>query len=159
MMENHSHAPPGYQCPFCLLLNKIENDQVYSRQSDIVYQDDRVTAFVASHQYKGNWPNILVIPNEHYENVYELPAAYGTDIHNGVKKVALALKAVYNCDGISTRQHNEPAGSQDVWHYHMHVTPRFNKDRFYIRASFIKRFMPLEERKLLADKLKPFLND
>ncbi|WP_222619102.1 hypothetical protein [Ornithinibacillus hominis] len=34
---------------------------------------------------------------------------------------ALAMKDTYDCDGITTRQHNEPAGSQDVWHYYLHV--------------------------------------
>ena len=45
--------------------------------------------------------------------------------------MALTMKVVYSCDGISTRQHNEPAGNQDVWHYHLHVTPRYKDDVFY----------------------------
>lgn len=38
------------------------------------------------------------------------------------------MKAAYGCDGVSTRQHNEPAGDQDVWHYHLHVVPRWHGD-------------------------------
>ena len=44
---------------------------------------------------------------------------------------ALAMKAVFQCDGVSTRQHNEPAGYQDVWHFHVHVFPRFHGDSLY----------------------------
>ena len=32
-------------------------------------------------------------------------------------------------------QHNESAGDQDVWHYHVHVTPRFNLDNFYCTSK------------------------
>jgi histidine triad (HIT) family protein len=41
------------------------------------------------------------------------------------------MKAAYGCDGTSTRQHNEPAGHQEVWHYHLHVFPRFMGDGLY----------------------------
>ncbi|MFK7804509.1 MAG: HIT family protein [Anaerolineae bacterium] len=149
-----SHAPIHYQCPFCLLRDGIVNDHTLSRESDIVYRTDRVIAFVASHQWRGNYPNVLVIPTEHYENLYSMPADYGNDIQQAMQSVARALKAIYNCDGVSTRQHNEPAGYQDVWHYHMHVTPRFKRDQFYAKAGLLKRFMPEEERKPFADALK-----
>ena len=151
-----SHAPPTYQCPFCLLLKGIKNELVYTTQNEIVLSNERVTAFIASHQYQGSVPNVLVIPNEHFENIYTLPADYGADLQKAIKKVALALKAVYNCDGVSTRQHNEPAGSQDVWHYHTHVTARFNNDRFYHDFAINKRLMPLEQRVELAQRLKNY---
>ncbi len=153
-MKQICHAPQNYQCPFCLLRDGVINEHVLSRQSDIVYQTERVIAFVASHQWRGNHPNVLVIPTEHYENIYSLPADFGTDIQAAMQLVALALKAVYNCDGVSTRQHNEPAGYQDVWHYHMHVTPRFKRDQFYAKVGLLKRFMPEDERKHFADQLK-----
>lgn len=35
-----------------------------------------------------------------------------------------ARGGAFGCEGISTRQHNGPAGDQDVWHYHLHVFPR-----------------------------------
>ena len=41
------------------------------------------------------------------------------------------MKEAYSCDGISTRQHNEPAGNQDVWHYHLYVFPRYAGDGLY----------------------------
>jgi histidine triad (HIT) family protein len=41
------------------------------------------------------------------------------------------MKAVFGCDGISTRQHNEPGAMQEVWHYHLHVFPRWEGDDLY----------------------------
>jgi diadenosine tetraphosphate (Ap4A) HIT family hydrolase len=43
------------------------------------------------------------------------------------------MKDAYRCDGVSTRQHNEPAGDQDVWHLHVHVLPRHQGDQLYLR--------------------------
>jgi histidine triad (HIT) family protein len=70
------------------------------------------------------------------------------------RMIALAFKEVYGCDGVSTRQHNEPAGNQDVWHYHLHVTPRYAGDQFY---ESCREFMPADERARHAQRLKDFL--
>ena len=67
------------------------------------------------------------------------------------KALALAMKEVYACDGVSTRQHNEPAGNQDVWHYHLHVTPRYTGDGFYASS---RALMPADERAKHAQKLR-----
>ncbi len=66
-----------------------------------------------------------MVPVEHYENIYDLPPGLGTPIQKAVRDTALAMKAALGCQGISTRQHNEPAGDQDVWHYHVRVFPRY----------------------------------
>jgi histidine triad (HIT) family protein len=128
----YNHEPENYYCPFCLLIKGIKNKHVYSVQSDIIYHNEAVTALVGSHQWPNNHGNIIIVPNEHYENIYDLPVHFALEIHETARMIALAMKKVYTCDGISTRQHNEPAGNQDVWHYHVHVTPRYNGDNFYI---------------------------
>jgi histidine triad (HIT) family protein len=66
----------------------------------------------------------------------------------------LALKKAYACDGVSTRQHNEPAGGQDVWHYHLHVFPRFAGDDLY-RSGY--RETTPDERRPYADRLREAL--
>jgi histidine triad (HIT) family protein len=88
-------------------------------------------AFVASHWWENNHGHVLVVPILHYENLYELPDDTGAAIFAMSRRIALALKRGYRCDGVSTRQHNEPAGYQDVWHYHLHVFPRYTNDRLY----------------------------
>ena len=150
----YSHAPQNYLCPFCLLIQGVEHPDVLSVQSDVVYRNKRVTAFIGSHQWPNNHGNVIVVPNKHFENIYDLPLRYASDIHRVAKIIALALKAVYACDGVSTRQHNEPAGNQDVWHYHLHVTPRYQGDQFYTTH---REYMPPEQRLKHAKKLREYL--
>src|SRR5579871_3777444 len=145
------HAPDNYICPFCLLVRGVENEHVVSVQSDIIYRDEIVTAFVSSHQFPNNAGNVLVIPNRHFENIYEFPPALAVNLHRVVRAVALAQKAALACDGISTRQHNEPAGNQDVWHYHMHVTPRYRDDGLYVSR---RKLMPAEARARYAAEIR-----
>lgn len=54
------------------------------------------------------------------------------------------------------RQHNEPDGNQDVWHFHVHVFPRYAGDNLYTNHEN-KRFVSLAERKVYADRLKAAL--
>ncbi len=72
------------------------------------------------------------------------------------KHVAIALKAVHHCDGVSTRQHNEPAGNQEVWHYHLHVFPRFDGDQLY---SSRQQLALLEERVRHAEMLRNYFQE
>jgi histidine triad (HIT) family protein len=150
----YNHASENYNCPFCLLIRGIENKHVYSAQSDILYHDQAITAFISAHQWPRNHGNIVVVPDEHFENIYDLPLHYAGDIQRVTRTIALALKAVYACDGVSTRQHNEPAGNQDVWHYHVHVTPRYQDDQLYATRP---ELMPVEQRASHAERLRHYL--
>jgi len=96
------------------------------------------------------------VPNPHYENLCDLPLEYGAAVHTASKEVALAMKAAYGCHGVSTRQHNEPAGFQEVWHYHLHVFPRWEGDDLYLLSPH-RRDTTLEERLPYARKLREFL--
>ena len=149
----YSHAPKGYVCPFCLIIQGIENEHVISVNDDVFYTDQYVTALISSHQWTNNPGHALVIPNQHFENIYELPVELGGEIHRVAQRIALAMKNLYHCDGISTRQHNEPAGNQDVWHYHLHVFPRYEGDALYT-SQFAE--MHPEERTRYANILRGY---
>jgi len=151
----HSHAPEGYICPFCLVVKGIENEHVLTKQSDVIYRDDYITSFIASGWWENNKGHVLIIPNKHFENLYELPSDYSAKIHNFEKKVAIALKEVYKCNGVSSRQHNEPAGNQDVWHYHLHVFPRYENDNLYAMQRISST---VEERTVYAEKLRGYFS-
>lgn len=142
-----SHAPPDYACPFCLIAQGAFADAgVLSAPGDVVYADAAVVALVSSYQWANNPGNTLVIPRAHYENIYTLPPRLALPIQRAARAIALAMKAAYNCDGVSTRQHNEPAGNQDVWHYHLHVTPRYTGDDLYATLVGSRAYMPDDER-------------
>lgn len=154
----YNHAPENYVCPFCCLIRGIENERMHSVQSDIIYKNQVVTAFISSRQWPNNKGNVIIVPNEHFENIYDLPVNFATEIHRVARMIALAMKALYACHGISTRQHNEPAGNQDVWHYHLHITPRYNNDWFYFNL-FRRKYMPVSGRAEYAEKLKTYLEE
>lgn len=94
------------------------------------------------------------MPNEHIENMYALAPELAAAIHEAARRIALALRRSYGCQGISTRQHNEPAGYQEIWHYHLHVFPRYDGDDLY--ASTWHDTTP-SERRPYADRLRAAL--
>lgn len=152
----HNHAPSGYICPFCSLIQDGESVQSQLKQTDVVFQTADITAFMATRKYPNNQGHVLLVPNEHFENIYDLPVALSSKIHSLSRDIALAMKAEYACDGIMVRQHNEPAGDQNIWHYHLHVIPRYQNDDFHIAQK-----VPFEasERAKFAQKLKVGLAD
>jgi len=87
--------------------------------------------------------------------LYDMPNGISHKIFDFSKTVAIALKATYNCDGTSMRQHNEPAGNQDVWHFHLHIFPRYLNDDLYLKRD---TYWPTaEEKQPYADGLKCYL--
>ena len=74
-------------------------------------------AFINSRRWPNNPGGVLIVPNQHFENLYDMPEEILVRIYVMAKKMALALKETYKCDGTSIRQYNEPAGNQDAWHF------------------------------------------
>ncbi|HEX4904492.1 MAG TPA: NUDIX domain-containing protein [Acidimicrobiales bacterium] len=147
MTANSSHEPKGYECPFC----RIASGHLPER---VVYRNDAVMTLVNIKWWPNNPGGCLVVPIEHHENVFELPARLGTPIQAAVREVAVAMKSALGCDGISTRQHNEPAGNQDVWHHHTHVFPRWHGDDLYRSRGAT---VPMEEVNQMAALLRSHL--
>ena len=119
-----NHAPSGYLCPFC--------ENVCGRSEyplEVLHRYEQVLVKVNPFWGLDSPGRVLVFPVEHYENVYDLPAELGAPLQRGVQDAALALKRALGSDGVSIRQHNEPAGGQDVWHFHIHVLPRRRGDQ------------------------------
>jgi len=152
----YHHAPLGYVCPFCLVVAGVKNEHVWTTQQDIVLRDELVTAFVAAGWWPNNPGHVIIVPNGHYENIFDLPLHYATAIHVAAQRIAVAFKQTYRCYGVSTRQHNEPAGNQDVWHYHLHVFPRYHDDHLYALINDRRRTTPAE-RLPYAERLRHVL--
>ena len=72
-------------------------------------------------------------------------------VHTLSRDVALVMKFEYRCDGIMLRQHNEPAGDQNIWHCHLHVIPRYQNDDFH---NAQKSPFGVDERAKYAKKLR-----
>ena len=152
-----NHAPPGYRCPFCAIAAGQEPVYCYTGADDVVLRTAHVTGFVSSHWWPRNAGHVILIPNAHHENIYDLPDTLGMWIFQASRQIAVALKQAYGCDGVSTRQHNEPDGMQEVWHFHLHVFPRYVADGLYVRTA--ERFFTTPAQRLpYAEKLRRALN-
>jgi histidine triad (HIT) family protein len=150
----NNHAPSGYACPICKFIQRgVESE--HNKIDDIVYQGNGTSAFISPKWWPNNPGHVMVVPKIHYENIYEIPDDVLSEINCTAKIIALALKGAYHCDGISTRQHNEPAGNQDLWHFHMHVFPRWDKDDLYLNHDKSSYIAP-SDRKPYADKLREY---
>ncbi len=152
----YSHEPNDYICPFCAWLSGSET--VYKQNSDVVYQDNNVTAFVAPKWWVNNPGSVIVIPNNHHENIYDITDESLTNVYRTVKVIASAIRNSYGgCTGTSTRQHNEPDGNQDVWHFHVHVFPRYKDDKLYQNHDD-KTFVTPDERAVYVEILKSYFS-
>ena len=149
------HAPPGYDCPFCRVLRGVDSEK--NTQNDIVWRDARTAALISPKWWPANHGHVLVIPVVHIENIYAICEEDLCAVAATTKRIAIALKEAYRCDGVSTRQHNEPAGNQEVWHLHVHVFPRYPGDRLYQRHEEQHWTTPTE-RAPYAEKLRAVLS-
>jgi len=150
-----NHEPPDYTCPFCKIVAGIEDE--FATKNDIIYENDVVLAKIAPRWWVNNPGAVLVVPKKHYENIYDTPDDVLAEIYKTVKKIAIAIRNTYDCDGTSTRQHNEPAGNQEVWHLHVHVFPRYEGDNLYLNSEH-SSLVDTATRAPYAEKLRTFLS-
>ena len=155
-MQNR--APKNYKYPICLGISGIESEDTLLKQTDLVFKDDLVSVFINSFWIKTVEGHVIVVPNKHFENIYEMPEDIGHRIFEVSKNTAIAMKKAYKCDGVTIRQNNEPAGNQHAFHYHMHIFPRYDGDKYnegMIGGSFLS---DPKERIKYVKKLKVTLN-
>lgn len=67
----------------------------------------------------------LVIPKRGFRNLLDADADGLAAVARTVSRIAKAQMRAFGADGITVQQFNEPAGGQVVFHYHVHVIPRF----------------------------------
>ena len=80
------------------------------------------------HVNPANKGHALIIPKEHYDDIYSMDADTASKIFTIATEVAKAQKAELNPDGLNIIQNNGAAAGQTVFHFHMHLVPRFIKD-------------------------------
>lgn len=108
-------------CIFCKIVKK-------EIPANIVYDDKTTLAFLDIAPV--NAGHALVIPKEHYKNIYETPEKILLDMIKTVKKISHAIKDGLKADGINVTMNNDPAAGQVVFHSHIHIIPRIANDGF-----------------------------
>ncbi|MDD6845403.1 MAG: HIT family protein [Lachnospira sp.] len=106
-------------CIFCKLANGII-------PTNSLYEDDVVKViFDAGPASSGH---VLILPKEHFDNVYSLDDDTAAHIFQVAVKVAKALKEGLNLEGLNIVQNNGEIAGQTVFHFHMHIIPRYKGD-------------------------------
>ena len=106
-------------CIFCKLANGIF-------ETNVIYEDD--TFKVILDVSPANPGHALILPKQHYANVFEIDENVLSKAMLLAKKVASRMKDVLKCDGVNIVQNNGEAAGQTVMHYHLHVIPRYVND-------------------------------
>lgn len=70
----------------------------------------------------------LILPKEHYANLYELPEDTASDAMKLAKKMMKKMTEKLHCDGFNIIQNNGEVAGQTVFHFHMHLIPRYQND-------------------------------
>ena len=71
----------------------------------------------------------LILPKEHYRNLYDIDDETLAKAALLAKKMVKKLTDVLGCDGYNIVQNNEPCAGQTVFHFHMHLIPRYEGDK------------------------------
>ena len=88
-----------------------------------VHEDEHTLAFMDI-MPRGDG-HALVIPKTGFRNLLDAPDEALAAVHRTARRVARAAMRAFGADGITVQQFNEAAGGQVVFHYHVHVIPRF----------------------------------
>lgn len=107
------------ECIFCKIAGgDIPSNTIYENSEFKVIMDIAPAT-------KGH---VLIIPKEHFNDIYDIDAVTAGKLFQLATVVARALKEVLNCDGMNVLQNNGEIAGQTVFHFHMHLIPRYEGD-------------------------------
>lgn len=131
-------------CIFC----KLANGDIPTTK---LYEDDDFTVILdANPATKGH---CLILPKKHYANIYEMPEDLTAKAFVLAKKIAAKMTKAMNCDGFNIVQNNGEVAGQTVFHFHIHLIPRY-KDGDVIVANWKQHELTDEWKKEILEKFK-----
>ena len=105
-------------CIFCKLANGVI-------PTNSIYEDDDFKVILdASPATRGH---SLIIPKEHYKDMYEIDEDTAAKAMRLAKKLTVLMTDKLNCDGFNILQNNREVAGQTVFHFHMHLIPRYKE--------------------------------
>lgn len=106
-------------CIFC----KIANGEIPSKT---IYEDEEFRVILdLGPATKGH---ALILPKEHFQNIYEIPQETAAKAMILAKKMATLITEKLHADGFNIVQNNNEVAGQTVFHFHMHLIPRYERD-------------------------------
>jgi len=134
-------------CIFCKIISgKIPASKVY--------EDDRVVGFLDI--MPANKGHCLVVPRKHSQNILEMEQDDLIATMHATKKIAKALSLCFGNASFNLVMNNGKEAGQIVNHTHVHLIPRFQKDRLRLKWSHLK--YEDGEIKDFAEKIKKFID-
>lgn len=110
-------------CIFCKLANgEIPTATLYENEDFRVILD-------AGPATKGH---CLILPKAHYADIYDIPDEVLEKAAVLARKMSVRLTKALACDGLNVIQNNKPAAGQTVFHFHIHLIPRYVDDKQHI---------------------------
>jgi histidine triad (HIT) family protein len=133
-------------CIFC----KIVNGEIPSAK---VFENEHVLAFLDISQVTEG--HTLVIPKVHKENVFELTPEIARNLFEVVPEIANAVKKAFNPAGMNLINNNGEEAGQTVFHYHMHIIPRYGKGDGFgaVWKNNASKYTP-EDLKKIAENIR-----
>ncbi|MFQ9985549.1 MAG: HIT family protein [Lachnospiraceae bacterium] len=111
------------QCIFC----KIANGMI---PSATLYEDEEFRVILDLNPAARG--HALILPKEHAANIYELSEHAASEVFVLAKKMAAKMTDALHCDGFNILQNNGEVAGQTVFHFHMHLIPRYESDQVSI---------------------------
>lgn len=132
-------------CIFC----KIANGEIPTNQ---IYEDDDFKVIMdIEPATKGH---ALVLPKNHFDDIYEIDSeTLGKAVKVGQKVIKHATK-ILQCDGYNLMQNNGEVSGQTVFHFHLHLIPRYKNMENEHLLSWKPNPADSEELKQLTQKIK-----
>lgn len=106
-------------CPFCLIRDgELPASKVYEGPS----------AFAIMSLEQPNPYKVLVITKQHIPTIFDLDVRTAGAVFQATVRLSRAVLSASSCDGLNIVQSNMEAGQQDVFHFHIHIVPRYKGD-------------------------------
>ena len=96
--------------------------------------------------------HVLILTKEHYDNIYEIDAETAGKLFSLASVIARAMKKVLNCDGMNILQNNGTVAGQTVFHFHLHLIPRYEGDQ--VQVTWPQGSITEEEKEELVKSMK-----
>lgn len=113
--------------------------------SHIVYEDDLVIAFLdITQSTKGH---TLVVTKSPYENILEVPEDVLKHLFGVVQKLSKGIQQAFNPSGINLLNNNGSTAGQTVFHYHVHIIPRYDKEEITIKLNDTSKTITADDYK------------
>jgi len=111
-------------CIFC----KIANGEI---PSTTVYEDEEFRVILdVSPASRGH---ALILPKAHFRDLYDITEEQAQKAMALAKRIGSKMKEALGCDGLNILQNSEVAAGQTVFHFHMHLIPRYEGDNVQIK--------------------------